>query len=467
MNKFAGKKRFGTDGIRGLANVGPLNIDEVIRLGEATAVVFKKKLNQRCVVGLGWDTRISSPAIAHALAAGLSSGGVKVIKFGVIPTPAVACLTRKYRLEAGIVISASHNPAEDNGIKYFNAQGGKLPDKLEQALEKVLDQAAPIKQEQGIYMGMIEEVYGDAALGYHDLVLKKFASSKLSGLKIIADLAHGATCRTVPSILADLGIQAKVVGDQPNGININHQCGSLYPQQAARLVTQYQADAGLAFDGDGDRVMVIAEDGSILNGDRMMTILANYYKKKRKLTNRTVVATVMTNLGLERFLAAQDINLLRTQVGDRYVSDKMQQVGAILGGEQSGHILLPRLSSTGDGLITALEVLAVMRAEGQPLSQLSAGWDDYPQLLMNVPVTSRPELMRLPKVSQTAQAASAALGDQGRFNCRYSGTELLARVMVEAADKKAVTYWADQLATAIEQEIGIGKKRRSTWLTSV
>lgn len=467
MSNHQPQKRFGTDGIRGLANVGPLNIDEVVRLGEATAVILKKKLKKKTSVGLGWDTRVSSPALAHALAAGLSSGGVNVIKFGVIPTPAVARLTTGYKLDGGIVISASHNPAEDNGIKYFDSQGGKFPDQIEKTLEKQLDQAEPIKHETGCAMGAIEEIYGDAALAYRQQVVKQFKQCNLAGLKIVADLANGATCRTVTPILDDLGIKARYIGDQPNGLNINQDCGSLYPEKVAELVRKYKADAGLAFDGDGDRVMVIAEDGSVLNGDRLIGILAAHYKKKRLLKEQTVVTTVMSNLGLERFLETKGIKMLRAQVGDRYVAELMKKHGSILGGEQSGHMLLPRLTSTGDGLVTALEVLAVMQSTGQPLSVLASGWENYPQLLINIPVAKRPLLKQLAQVQRVCKEAGKALAQNGRFNCRYSGTEPLARVMVEAVGKEEVVYWANKIAAAIEKEIGVGRKWRETWLTCV
>lgn len=465
MSQSPTKTRFGTDGIRGPANEGPLNIEEVLRLGEATANLLQKRLKRRGAVGLGWDTRISSPALAHALSAGLSAGGAKTIKFGVIPTPAVARLTVAKQLDAGIVISASHNPVEDNGIKYFDHQGGKFPDAYEQALERQLIREAAIPRKTGRAMGMIEEWYGDAAMVYRRQVVRQFAQAGLKGLRLVVDMAHGATCRTAPAVLQDLGIEVYFLGDKPNGLNINDHAGSLYPGKTAAAVKRLQAHAGLAFDGDGDRVIMIDEQGGILNGDRMMGLLALFYKKKRKLPGNTVVSTVMSNLGLEHYFQRQGITLLRAPVGDRYVWALMQQKRAILGGEQSGHMLLPRLTPAGDGLVTALEVLAVMRAQNRPLSELCAGWSNFPQLLVNVPVAHRPELQSLPAVKAALQAGHRALGSSGRFNLRYSGTESLARVMVEAPSRQEAVLWADRLASAIEKEIGISQQRRETWLT--
>ncbi len=457
--------RFGTDGIRGLANVGPLNIGEVLRLGEATAHLLLKRLQRRSTVGLGWDTRISSPALAHALAAGLSAGGARVIKFGVIPTPAVARLTVAYKLDAGIVISASHNPVEDNGIKYFDRQGGKFPDADERALERQLLQQKSIPQKTGRAMGMIEEWYGNAATHYRHQVVRQFERAGLKGLRLVVDMAQGATCRTAPAVLEALGIEALWLGDKPNGLNINDRVGSLFPKKTAAAVKRWKAHAGLAFDGDGDRVIMIDEKGKILNGDRLIGMLAVYYKQKKKLPGHTVVTTVMSNLGLERYFQQQGISMLRAPVGDRYVWAMMQKKRAVLGGEQSGHMLLPRLTPTGDGLVTALEVLATMRAQGKPLSDLCSGWNNYPQLLVNVPVAHRPELSQLTAVKAALQEGSKSLGERGRFNLRYSGTEPLARVMVEAPSRAQVVFWADRLASAIEKEIGIGQQRRETWLT--
>jgi len=461
------KKYFGTDGIRGIANQGPLDIMQVLRLGEITAEVLGKQLKRRAHVGLGWDTRVSSPALVAALSAGLASGNAEVWRFGVIPTPAVSQLTRYYKLDAGIVISASHNPAADNGIKYFAATGGKFPDKSEAALEKKLTAAPRNHPKTGIQLGAIRDLFGEAAHVYTEGVVKHFRSARLNGLKVVADLANGATCRTVPRVLAALKISATYMADQPDGTNINYQCGSCHPEKVARKVKRQQVNAGLAFDGDGDRVILVDEKGGVVNGDRMLGILSLHYARQGRLPKRTVVATVMSNLGLELFLKEKGIRLLRTTVGDRYVAEAMEKKGLILGGEQSGHILLSRLCPTGDGLLTALEVLSVMRTEGKPLSELARGWNDFPQLLVNIPVKSRPDLMQLAQVKQEVQAAKRHLQDRGRINLRYSGTEVLARVMVEAETADQANTWAHRIGDAIESSIGNGKRRIATWLTCV
>jgi phosphoglucosamine mutase len=458
-------KYFGTDGIRGKANVGPLDVAEVLRLGEVTAEVLSQQKKGRAKVGLGWDTRISSPALAAALSAGLASGDAQVLRFGVIPTPAVSQLTRHYKLDAGIVISASHNAAEDNGIKYFAATGGKFPDKSEAALEKKLSSTKRNHPKTGVQVGMIHDLLGEAANIYAQDLVKRFADKKLSGLRVMADLANGATCRTVPRVFTDLGISAKYLADRPDGININHKCGSCYLATAIRETKKSPVHAGLAFDGDGDRVMMIDEKGNVVNGDRLLGILAVYYASKGRLPKRTLVATVMSNLGLELYLKSKNIHMLRTTVGDRFVSQAMEKKGLVLGGEQSGHILLPRISPAGDGLLTVLEVLSVMKATGKPLSELAGEWQDFPQLLVNIPVKSRPDLMKLKRVKEEVQAAKRSLKDRGRINLRYSGTEVLARVMIEAEAVEQAECWAHRIGDAIDSHIGSGKRRITTWLT--
>ncbi|MEW6516968.1 MAG: phosphoglucosamine mutase [candidate division FCPU426 bacterium] len=458
-------KLFGTDGIRGLANEGPLEASRVLHLGEVTARVLGRSKLRGPRVGLGWDTRISSPLLAAALSAGLSAGRAEVLRFGVMPTPAVSLLTRHYGLDAGIVISASHNPAEDNGIKYFSSTGGKFPERLERALERGLATTRPQPEASGVRLGAIVDLAGEAAAVYARHLIRRFRSPRWRKLHLVADLAHGATCRTAPTVLAGLGVRAEYLADAPDGLNINRDCGSLHPQAMARAVVRNRAHAGLAFDGDGDRVMLADETGAILNGDRLLGILALHYARSGQLPGRTVVATVMTNLGLEHFLRQHGIRLKRTAVGDRFVAQALARRRWALGGEQSGHLLLPRLEPTGDGLLTALEVLSVLAAGRAPLSQLAAGWKDFPQLLVNVRVSRRPDLASLPAVRPVLDAARRSLADRGRVNLRYSGTENLARVMVEAENADQAETWADRLADAVEQAIGDGRKRIKTWLT--
>jgi phosphoglucosamine mutase len=457
---------FGTDGIRDIANRGPLQADRVLALGQATAELLAKKSGRRGRVGLGWDTRLSSPMLAAALSAGLSSSGADVYTFGVMPTPAVAFLTRHYGLDAGIVISASHNPAADNGIKYFAAGGTKFPDDQEQALEAALADNRFFTHRQGVDMGQVRPVAADAAGHYTAGLHKHFRRAGFTGIKLVVDMANGATCRTAPLVLENLGARVHYLADCPDGANINAGCGSLHPEIMARKAKASGADAGLALDGDGDRVLLADEKGRVLNGDRILGILAVRYARRGGLPRRTVVATVMSNLGLELYLRGRNITLLRAAVGDRYVAQMMREQGAGLGGEQSGHILLPRFLPTGDGLLTALEVLAALRSGDVPLSELAGGWQDFPQLLVNVTVSSRPDLLSLPAVQQEVAAAERTLQNRGRVNLRYSGTEPLARVMVEAETRDLVSTWANRIADAVADAIGDGRRRNATWLTS-
>ncbi len=458
-------KLFGTDGIRGLANVGALSARQALALGEATALLLSRRSHRRAKVGLGWDTRVSSGMLASSLTAGLTSGGADVFSFGAIPTPAVSHLTRHYKLDAGIVISASHNPAHDNGIKYFSAEGGKFPAELEAALEADMAKSKPLPVKTGVNVGAVNLLAADAAQVYTADWIKHFSKAKLSGLRIVADLAQGATCRTAPTVLEGLGMKVTYLANQPDGLNINAQCGSLHPEHAAAGVRRLKADAGLAFDGDGDRVICVDERGGIVNGDRILGVLAVHYARKGKLAGKHVVATLMSNLGLEVFLKSQGITLHRAAVGDKYVAQMMHHYGAVLGGEQSGHMLLPKVLPTGDGLVTALEVLSVVRATGRPLSELAGAWQDFPQVLINLSVKRRPEVMSLPKVKQEVEAAKRELKDRGRVNVRYSGTEPLARVMVEAEHKEAAERWGQRIADAVQASIGDGKRRTLTWLT--
>jgi len=465
MTPSTGSRLFGTDGIRGLANRGPLSAANVLSLGEVTARWLARTRKRPGRVGLGWDTRQSSPLLASALTAGLSSGGSTVYAFGVMPTPAVSLLTRAYGLDAGIVISASHNPAADNGIKYFSDSGRKFPDAGERALEKALRLKKPVPVGEGVFVGTIRPLAAEAVRNYTGFVHRRFNRSGLSGLRVVADLANGATCRTVPPVLEALGVRARFVADRPDGLNINAGCGSLHPENVARRVKSLGADAGLALDGDGDRVILVDERGRVINGDRILGMLARHYAGRRRLLRRRVVATVMSNLGLELYLKQQGITLLRAPVGDRFVAQVMARRGAVLGGEQSGHLLLPRALPTGDGLWTALEVLSVLVAAGKPLSELAGGWEDFPQILVNVPVTHRPEWTRLPRVGDAVRAAQHALGDRGRVNLRYSGTEPLARVMVEAQTRALAWEWAERISDAVSASIGSSQRRFHTWLT--
>jgi phosphoglucosamine mutase len=389
-----------------------------------------------------------------------------VLQFGVITTPAVALLTKQFHLDAGIVISASHNPAQDNGIKYFLHLGQKLDLKAEKNLETALHSTKALPHLTGTQVGFLEHREAQAIQWYTDFMLRHYGSLKNSRIKLCVDLAHGAACRTVPSVFAALGLLYQSIADQPDGLNINDRCGSLYPQKIARWTQQCGAQVGLAFDGDGDRVMLIDEKGQVHNGDRILGILATHYARQGRLPHQTVVGTVMSNLGLELFLKQHRISLIRTTVGDKYVAEQLHKHHLVLGGEQSGHILLPRLLSTGDGLLTALEVLRVMTVEKKPLSILAGGWKDFPQILINVLVSKKIPLTDLPVVQKAIHQVRVELGDRGRVNVRYSGTERLARVMVEAEARDHALRYAQIIAETIQKTIGTAKPRTITWLTS-
>jgi phosphoglucosamine mutase len=369
-------------------------------------------------------------------------------------------------LALGLVISASHNPAEDNGIKYFSSQGGKLPDAWEAEIEYWLETQEGFASRSGCEVGCVAEEHEFGRQRYQAMLEQQFKREDFAGQAVILDLAHGALTQTAPEIFAALGCRVAAMNNAPDGKNINLHCGSCHLEG---LINRVKASAGaaigMAFDGDGDRVMLVDEQGQVVNGDRVLGLLASAYHQRGALPGAGVAATVMSNLGLEKYLESLGIRMLRTAVGDRYVAEAMAEQGLVLGGEQSGHILLPRLTPTGDGLLTALEVLRMVRCLGATLHALTAVWQDYPQILINIPVSSRPELLGLPEVARAHQSGCAALGSQGRINLRYSGTENLARVMVEARDQETCRHWAGQIADAVQKSIGSGQARKATWLT--
>lgn len=438
-------KLFGTDGIRGVANVYPMTAEIAMQIGRATAH-YCKHHNHRHRIVIGKDTRLSGYMIENALVAGICSMGVDVLLVGPMPTAGISFLTTDLKADAGMVISASHNPFQDNGIKIFNRDGFKLPDEVENQIEetifsKSIDALRPTAEEVGKAFRI-----DDARGRYLTFAKKTFPSDfNLEGLKIVLDCGNGATYKIAPSICEELGADVKLMNVNPDGKNINDNCGALYPQSLAAEVRKLKADIGLAFDGDGDRCIAVDEKGEILTGDSILTICANTLKKEDRLKNNILVSTVMSNLGLSLALKKLGIEHVTTNVGDRYVLEEMLKKGAILGGEDSGHIIFLEYHTTGDGIITALQLLACLKKENKPLSELRKIMKIYPQTTINVNVKSKPELNAEPEIMHAIKNVEKVLEDQGRILVRYSGTQLLCRVMVEAVTQDM----AEQLATKV------------------
>lgn len=450
---------FGTDGVRGRANRPPMTPEVALALGRAVGAWVRLRAGSDVApppVAIGADTRASGPLFEHALTAGLLSMGCDVLSLGVLPTPGIALLTRTLGAGAGLVISASHNPFADNGIKVFGADGFKLADADERALDAWTTGSTPLPlgPADAAALGTVTAVE-DAADRYVAALTTSFVRpTGLSGLTIVLDCAHGAAYRVAPRVLEALGAHTVLIGVEPDGRNINAGCGSLHPQGVAEAVRAHGAHLGVALDGDADRVILVDELGEVVDGDQVLGLCAAHLDAKQELAGRTVVATVMSNLGLEIALRERGVRLLRTPVGDRHVVAAMRAEGYVLGGEQSGHLVFLEHSSTGDGLLAALQVLAVMLEAGKPLSELKALVQPVPQLLINVRVRERPPLDTLPTVLAAQRAAEADLGDRGRVLLRYSGTELLARVMVEGLDAELVQRHARALAATLRSAIG-------------
>lgn len=448
------RKLFGTDGIRGTANVHPMTPEIALALGRAIAHVFREAEGERKQILIGKDTRLSGYMFEDALAAGICSMGVNVIQVGPVPTPALAFLTRDMRCNAGVMITASHNPYQDNGIKFFAANGFKLPDDEEARIEGLIEsgeiarisvppdeigQAHRIEDARGRYVVYLKNAFP------RDLTLE--------GMRIVLDCANGAGYKAAPTVLQELGAEVFAIGVEPNGRNINEECGSLYPERAAAKVKELRADIGIALDGDADRVIIIDERGEIFDGDMLMWLCARDMKERGELKNDTVVATVMSNLGLELALDSIGVDLLRTQVGDRYVVEAMREGGYNLGGEQSGHILFLDHSTTGDGMMSALQVLALMVRKGAKLSDLNVGFDRLPQALVNIGVAEKRPIEDLASFQDAVAEIEDELGETGRVLIRYSGTENKARVMVEGRDDSRVHEIANQLASKLKRAL--------------
>jgi phosphoglucosamine mutase len=471
------RRLFGTDGVRGVANVEPMTSEMALKLGRGLAAVLHDPRHQaagapgdhppaparmrgsdghhRYKILIGKDTRLSGYMLETALASGICSMGVDVLLVGPLPTPGVAYLTRSMRCDAGVVISASHNPYQDNGIKFFSYDGFKLPDETEAKIEDLIFSGETERHRPtGNAIGKQRRV--DDAVGRYVVCLKNSFPRHLTleGMKIVVDCGHGAAYRVAPDVLTELGAEVVALGVKPDGENINQNCGSLYPEAARQAVLEHGADLAITLDGDADRAVFVDEKGEIADGDHVLAICANEMREKATLQGNTVVATVMSNLGLELALDGMGVKLKRTQVGDRYVVEEMVRGGFNLGGEQSGHLLFLDHNTTGDGCLTALQLLAVIVERGRTLSELKKIMTQLPQVLLNVRVKAKKDLTSLPRVSAKIASVEKELGGRGRLLVRFSGTEPVARVMLEGENEERIRGMAEDIAAEIRKELG-------------
>ncbi len=450
-------KLFGTDGVRGVAN-DELTPELAYKIGRAGAYILAQDKKGKILVGK--DTRASGDMLEAALTAGFCSMGIDVVSLGVIPTPAVAYLTRKYEALAGVVISASHNPGEYNGIKFFNHEGLKLPDEVENCIEDIIlnnqeIDIRPIKDEVGrVYIE-------DKGSNDYKEFLKSTINVDLTGIKVAMDLGHGALYKIGPETLQELGAEVIVINNEPDGMNINKACGSTNSNVIKELVLEAKADIGLSFDGDADRIIAVDEKGELLDGDHILAICGSDLKKKGKLKNNTVVGTIMTNLGLDIYLKENDMNIVKTTVGDRYILEEMLKSGYSIGGEQSGHIIFLDYNTTGDGLATGLHLLDVMKSTKKPMSDLNKLMKNYPQVLINAKVDNqfKYKYMENDEIKAEIEKIEALFHGEGRVVIRPSGTEPLVRVMIEGKDQDEITQIAQDLVDFIEARIGINKNK--------
>ncbi|GAB4371738.1 MAG: phosphoglucosamine mutase [Deltaproteobacteria bacterium] len=448
------RRLFGTDGVRGVANTDPMTVETAMALGQAVAYNFRGDSARHKIV-IGKDTRLSGYMFETALVAGICSMGGDVLLVGPLPTPGIAFLTHSMRADAGVVISASHNPYQDNGIKFFGRDGFKLPDPVEEKIEGLmwgdrLKAARPASPQ----IGRAHRI--DDATGRYIVYLKNTFPSHLSleGLKIVIDCANGAAYKIAPQVFQELGAEVISIGVTPNGLNINERCGSLFPEVVSAKVKETGADLGISLDGDADRVIVVDRNGEVVDGDRIMAICATWMAKKKKLAKDTVVATVMSNIGLELYLKRRKIRLVRAPVGDRYVVEEMRKGGYNFGGEQSGHLIFLDHATTGDGVLGALQLLAVMVETGRGIPDLAATMETFPQILSNLRLKERVPLESLPGFQKARKAMEKKLGRTGRIVVRYSGTEPVLRIMVEGEDRGVTEEVVHALVEAARTEIG-------------
>ncbi len=444
------RKYFGTDGIRGAANHFPMTAEIAMNVGKAAGVYFRRG-NYRHRVVIGKDTRLSGYMIENALVAGFTSAGMDVFLLGPVPTPAVAMLTRSVRADIGVMISASHNAFEDNGIKLFGPDGYKLSDEIEMRIEELMDEDLSTQLAAPLNLGRATRMEGgrDRYVEFAKRTLPK--SLSLEGLRIVIDTANGAAYKVAPEALWELGAEVVKIGDEPNGFNINRDCGSTDIAELKRKVHETRADIGIALDGDADRVIIVDENSEEIDGDQILALIADYWQSISRLNGGGIVATVMSNLGLERFLADKGMTLARTAVGDRYVVSHMREHGFNLGGEQSGHVVMSDFTTTGDGLVAALQVLAVMKSQDRPVSEVGRKFEPVPQILRNVRFKSGSPLERK-SVKQAINEAMSMLGKTGRLVIRPSGTEPLIRIMAEGDDPALVRNVVSELAAVVSKE---------------
>ena len=457
----APKKIFGTDGVRGRANVEPVTAETALKLGRAAAHVFKtlettSRSPGKHKIVIGKDTRLSGYMIENALSAGVLSMGVDVIFIGPLPTPGVAYVTRSLRADAGLVITASHNPYDDNGIKFFRADGYKLEEQIEARIEQLVF-SGEIESIRPTAEAVGKAVRIDDALGrYIEHAKASFPRGlTLEGFRIVVDCAHGASYKSTPCVLRELGAEVIVLGNQPDGMNINRDCGSMHPQLLCEKVRELRADFGLAHDGDADRVLLCDERGTLIDGDDILMIATLEMLRQKTLAHHTLVSTVMSNAGVDAAIKEAGGKVVRTPVGDKNVIDEMLKHGFNLGGEQSGHIIFRDYSTTGDGLVAALQILSIMKTRDKRLSELARCWTRYPQLVANVVVREKKPFEQLDNVlALVAEAEAVVQADGGRVMLRYSGTEPKARLLIEGRDKATMEKWSAAICEAIKRQVG-------------
>ena len=449
------KGLFGTDGIRGIANKYPITPEVMLNVGRAIVSTMQTDSDKKRIV-IGKDTRVSCGMIESAIASGICSSNGDAYLAGVIPTPGIAFLTTSDEFDAGVVISASHNPYYDNGIKIFNNKGFKLSDEIEKQIEhKVIDYISSTNNL--IYNGIGSvEIVENSDFKYLNFLKQTLASrSSLNGLKIIIDCSNGATSYIAPKLFNQMGADVETLFASPDGENINDKCGSQHTETLQKIVLEKHAHLGLAFDGDGDRLIAVAENGQTITGDQILAVCAKYLKEQGELVNNTVVSTVMSNVGLHQALKRMDINHVITDVGDRYVLEQMIKTNAIIGGEDSGHMIFLDHHTSGDGIFTGLRLIQVMQDTGQPLSELIKIMKVYPQVLINIKVREKIDIDRIPEITDAIKKVETCLKDQGRVLVRYSGTQPICRVMVEGPDKEITHKYCQDIADVISAKIGI------------
>lgn len=448
------RKLFGTDGVRGIANLEPMTGETMLKLGRAVAYVFKGLAGHHQIV-IGKDTRLSGYMLESALVSGICSMGVDVLLVGPMPSPGIAFLTRSLRADAGVVISASHNPYQDNGVKFFSHDGFKLPDELELQIEElVLSKQIEHLRPTADKVGKAFRI-ADAEGRYIEFVKRSLPRQMdFQGMKVVIDCAHGAGYSVFPKVVRELGADIHVIGDEPDGMNINAGYGALCPERLQEAVRAHRGDVGIALDGDADRAVFVTEQGEVVNGDHALAAFALDLNRRGELNHRTVVGTVMSNFGFELAMQQAGVTLVRTPVGDRYILERMLADGYNLGGEQSGHVLFLDYSTTGDGLVSGLQMLKLIKRSGAPLSELTRGIETVPQVLLSVNVKHKPDMDGVPKLQEAIRSGEERLNGAGRILVRYSGTEPVVRVMVEGQDQSTIKDVADELAGVVKAAIG-------------